>query len=131
MTITELNKVVLIGALTLIGGCACIGGAAETANAMPMAGTLHPVWLESSAMRVDLDDKHFLGEQSSSVCHTDACRSVFRNVPRIYRRHVLNGQAELVAPGGERLSCEWTRYRDQVDGVCRDPDGRQFKLMQD
>ncbi len=131
MHITDLNKTWLIGVLMLLGGCACHGGLSDAASMRPIAGTLQPSWLDNSTLLVELDNKRFTGDQTSSVCHTDACRSVFRNVPRMYRRHVLNGQAELAAADGERLACEWTRYRQQVDGICRSPDGREFKLSAD
>jgi len=114
-------------AMLLLTGCACsvpvVGG-----DQPDVAGTLILDWVQPQAIAIQLDGVTYTGAWTSHVCTTDACRGKFRNVRKIYRRHVQHGEADLTAQNGARLHCEWVSYLPEVDGQCRSQDGRLFKL---
>lgn len=92
------------------------------------AGTLTLAWLEPHAMEVRLEGKRYAGEWRSSVCFTAECRGVYRDVPRIHRRHIHQGEAILAATDGSRLACRWVSHLPEVDGTCKAADGRVYRL---
>lgn len=92
------------------------------------AGTLQLVWLLSNRAEIALDSKRYVGEWADSRCFTSQCRGEFFNVPKIHRRHIRKGSAELTAQDDSRLNCEWVSHDKQVIGTCQASDGREFKL---
>jgi hypothetical protein len=114
-------------AALLLAGCASNLPAVGNDQA-DLAGTLLLDWVQPHAIEIQLDGVTYSGAWTSSVCATDACRGKFRNVRKIYRRHVLHGEADLTAKNGARMHCEWVSYLPEVDGQCRTQDGRLFKL---
>lgn len=111
--------------MLLLGGCANLQ-APETA--VEYAGTITPTLLDAQSMEVRLEGRRFTGTWNRSKCFTDACRDGFRNVPRMYRRHVYRGHALLRAADGTGLECEWAGYRERLEGACGLDDGREFRL---
>ncbi len=93
------------------------------------AGTLQLVWLGPNRAEITLDGKRYVGEWADSRCFTPQCRGEFFNVPKIHRRHIRKGSAELAAQDESSLNCEWVSYDKKVIGACQASDGRQFKLM--
>lgn len=113
-------------------GCASSNVALKDANDAPQAlGTLTLTWLVHNSMEVTLDGKRYVGEWESERCLNLECRGVYRNVSRIHRRHIQEGQAVLKTKDGERLDCEWVSHLPDVQGTCRAQDGRVFKLVDD
>ncbi len=116
--------------LLALGGCAGGNVALTSANqADAGSGTLQMVWLLPNTAEVQLDGKRYAGEWADSRCFTPECRGEFFNVPKIHRRHVRKGSAELVAQDATRLNCEWVSHDKKVIGTCQASDGRQFKLQ--
>ena len=116
--------------LLALGGCAGSNVALTPANqADTGSGTLQMVWLLPNTAEVQLDGKRYVGEWADSRCFTSACRGEFFNVPKIHRRHVRKGSAELVAQDATRLNCEWNSHDKKVIGTCLASDGRQFRLQ--
>lgn len=120
-----MNKMTVAGLMLLLGGCA---GSAELAGREAGTETLRLNWTAPGVMEVSLDGKRYTGAWDASRCFTDACRDGFRNVPRMYRRHVEHGQAVLTAGDGSRMSCAGVSYRQQLKGTCTLADGRSFRL---
>lgn len=118
----------LVFLLPLISACATPVGLTGPDAPTSSAGTLNLAWLAPNSMEVVLDGQRYEGEWTSSRCYTDACRGVYRNVPRIHRRHIRQGQAELVAQDGARMTCEWVSHLPEVQGSCTTQDGRKFLL---
>lgn len=122
-----MTKALIFPALALVAACASpvvlVGpdGAAS-------AGTLTIAWLEPYDMEVQLDGKRYVGAWISSPCFTDACRGAYRDVPRVHRRHIRQGEAILTTTDGTRLDCRWVSHLPEVDGTCTSQDGRVFKL---
>ncbi len=114
-------------AMLLLTGCAwsvpVVGG-----DRSDLAGTLILEWVQPQAIEIQLDGVTYAGAWTSRLCTTDACRGKFRNVRKIYRRHIHHGEADLTAKSGARMHCEWVSYLPEVDGQCRTQDGRLFKL---
>ena len=129
-----MKKWLLFSLLALVGAC---GGAqaagtdpgATDASAATPLPSAQLTQLEPHAMAVVVDGKRYAGDWTSAQCFTDPCRGVFRNVPRIYRRHVHHGEAELTAKDGARLACDWVSYRDHVQGTCTTADGTKLPLQ--
>lgn len=120
----------MIGLLALtVSGCATTE-VALTSDEKPQAGagTLQLVWLWPNRAEISLDGKRYVGEWADSRCFTPQCRGEFFNVPKIHRRHIRKGSAELAAPDDSRLNCEWVSHDKKVIGTCQASDGRQFKL---
>lgn len=93
-----------------------------------VSGTLSLDWVQPHAIEIQLDGVTYTGEWTSSVCATDACRGIFRDVLKIHRRHIHQGEAVLSAKTGAWMRCEWVSHLPEVDGQCRTQDGRLFKL---
>jgi len=89
------------------------------------------VWRLPNTAEVQLDGKRYVGEWADSRCFTPQCRGAFFNVPKIHRRHIRKGSAELVAKDNTHLNCEWVSHDKEVIGTCRTQDGRQFNLKAD
>jgi hypothetical protein len=122
-----MKRRVFLAAIALLAGCsstAALNGSDDAA----VAGVLTLEWVKPHAIEIRLDGMRYVGEWTSSVCTTDACRGKYRNVLRMYRRHIERGEATLTAPNGARLDCDWLSYLPEVEGECRAPDGRLFKL---
>ncbi len=119
---------VMILAMAMMDGCASHMALTGKDDVEATVGILAPSWLEPHTMEVQLDGKRYVGQWSSSACFTDECRGVFRNVLRIYRRHIRKGEAVLAATDGGRLECQWVSYPPKMDGLCRARDGRIYKL---
>ena len=111
----------------LLTGCAwsvpVVGG-----DQSDFAGTLILEWVQPQAIEIQLDGMTYAGVRTSHLCTTDACRGKFRNIRKIYRRHIHHGEADLTAKNDARMHCEWVSYFPEVDGQCRTQDGRLFKL---
>ena len=114
-------------AVLLLAGCASNLPAVGD-DQSDLAGTLILEWVQPQAIEIQLDGVTYAGAWTSYVCTTDACRGKFRNIRKIYRRHIHHGEADLTAKGGARMHCEWVSYLPEVDGQCRTQDGRLFKL---
>jgi len=114
-------------AILLLAGCASNLPAVGNDQA-DLAGTLVLEWVHPQAVEIQLDGVAYAGAWTSRLCTTDVCRGKFRNVRKIYRRHVHHGEADLIANNGTRMRCEWVSYLPEVDGRCRTQDGRLFKL---
>lgn len=114
--------------LPLLGACATPVSLSGPADVAPGAGTLSLAWLAGNTMAVGLDGQRYVGGWTSHLCTTDACRGEFRNVPRIHRRHIRAGAAELVAQDGARMTCAWVSHLPQVQGSCTTADGRTYRL---
>lgn len=123
-----MNKWLLIFLPFLLSACASQVALKGTEGATPVAGTLSLAWLEPNAVEVVIDGKRYVGELTSSVCSTDECRGVYRDVLRIHRRHVRKGHAVLVAKDGSRVECDWVSHMPELDGTCKTQDGRVYKL---
>lgn len=121
------RALVILPTLGLLAACASPVVLTGPEGAMA-AGTLTVSWLEPHAMEVRLEGKRYMGEWSSSACFTDECRGIYRDVLRIHRRHIRQGQAILTAADGARLECRWVSHLPEVDGNCTSQDGRVFKL---
>ncbi|HRH81112.1 MAG TPA: hypothetical protein PLW81_08725 [Thiobacillaceae bacterium] len=121
-----MKKMILTVLMPLLGGCA---GTAELAGSGAGTETLRLNWAAPGVMEVSLDGKRYAGAWDAAKCFTDACRGVFRNVPRIDRRHVRHGQAVLLAKDGSRLVCAGVGYRERFEGTCAAADGRSFRLL--
>jgi hypothetical protein len=121
------RALVMLPTLSLLAACASPVALTGPEGAMA-AGTPTMSWLEPHAMEVRLEGKRYVGEWRSSACFTDACRGTYRDVPRIHRRHIRQGQAILTAADGARLECRWVSHLPEVDGNCTSQDGRIFKL---
>lgn len=114
-------------ALVLLNGCASTLDL-NSSDAPIVAGTLSLDWIAPHTIELQLDGMRYAGDWTSRVCTTDACRGMFRNVPKIHRRHIHQGRAMLTAQNGARLDCEWVSHLPELDGACRAQDGRLFKL---
>ncbi len=115
--------------LLVLGGCATTDVALTSADKPDAgSGTLQMVWLFPNTAEVQLDGKRYVGEWADSRCFTPQCRGEFFNVPKIHRRHIRKGSAELEAQDDTRLNCEWVSHDKKVIGTCQASDGRQFKL---
>lgn len=120
----------MIALLSLaVTGCATTQ-VALTSDGKPQAGTgsLQLVWLWPNQAEIALDGKQYVGEWADSRCFTSQCRGEFFNVPKIHRRHIRKGSAELTAQDDTRLNCEWVSHDKKVIGTCQASDGREFKL---
>lgn len=116
-------------AISLLAGCGTTNVAlSEAGKPEAGAGTLHIAWLGPDRAEIVLDGRRYVGEWADSRCFTPQCRGEFFNVPKIHRRHIRKGSAELVAPDDSRLNCEWVSHEKKVIGTCQASDGRQFKL---
>lgn len=113
---------------SLLGACASEGPITARESSPALDG-LTLVRLEPHVMEVRLDDSPYIGDWRDSRCFTDACRGEFRNVRRIYRRHIRHGEAQLVAQDGTSMQCAWVNYRKQIRGTCRAPDGLTYRLV--
>ncbi len=122
-----MNRWIFPVALLWLNGCSSTLELASP-DVSSVAGTLAVEWIAPHAIEIELDGMQYRGDWRSSVCTTDACRGIFRNVMKIHRRHIHHGQAALIAQSGSRLDCEWVSHLPEIDGVCRAQDGRQFKL---
>jgi hypothetical protein len=123
-------KISTLLALNLLTGCATTDVALSSPEKTEAgAGTLKLVWLFPNSGEIHLDGKRYIGEWSDSRCFTSQCRSEFFNVPKIHRRHIRRGSAELVAKDNTRLNCEWVSHDKEVIGTCRADDGRVFRLQ--
>jgi len=113
----------------LAAGCTTTTVALTSAD-KPEAGvgTLKIVWLWPNTAEIQLDGKRYVGEWADSRCFTPECRGDFWNVPKIHRRHIRKGSAELVAKDNTRLNCEWVSHDKEVIGTCQADDGRKFEL---
>lgn len=113
----------------LAAGCATTE-IALTSGGKPEAGagTLQLVWLWPNRAEIQLDGKRYVGEWADSRCFTPQCRGEFFNVPKIQRRHIRKGSAELAAQDDTGLNCEWVSHDKKVIGTCQASDGRQFRL---
>jgi hypothetical protein len=123
-------KTLIIALLAIAAtGCATTN-VALTADDKPQAGSgaLQLVWLWPNQAEIQLDGKRYVGEWTDSRCFTSQCRGEFFNVPKIHRRHIRKGSAELQAKDGSGLDCEWVSHDKKVIGTCQASDGRQFKL---
>lgn len=118
----------LLSLLPLIGACTTPIGLTGPDATTPGVGTLYLTWLAANSMQVDLDGQRYEGKWTSTRCYTDICRGVYRNVPRIHRRHIRRGHAELVTPDGARMTCEWVSHLPEVHGSCTTQDGRKYLL---
>lgn len=114
-------------AAMLLTGCASVPLVGD--DQASVAGTLSLDWLQPHAIEIQLDGVTYTGAWTSSVCTTDACRGKFRNVLKIHRRHIHQGEAVLTAKNSARLECNWVSHLPEVDGQCRTQDGRLFKLQ--
>jgi len=114
--------------LLLLTGCAANVALTDSADSIQGMGTLHLTWLQPHALEVQLDGKRYEGDWTSTLCTTDGCRGVYRNVLKIHRRHINKGQAVLVTKDGDRLTCEWVSHLPDVEGTCGTQDGRLFRL---
>ncbi len=121
-----MNRWVFPVVLLCLNGCSTLELASPDVSSV--SGTLSLEWIAPHAIEIQLDGMQYRGDWSSSVCTTDACRGIFRNVLKIHRRHIHHGQAVLSAKSGSRLDCEWVSHLPEIDGVCRAQDGRLFKL---
>ncbi len=124
-----MKKLLLLIFIPLINACTSLGASSEVSTTE--TPTLELVTLSQAANRVielKLDDVHYVGSWTDGPCFTDFCRGDFRNVPRMYRRHVRHGEAELAASNGTRMNCLWVSYRDQIRGSCRTEDGQGYTL---
>lgn len=125
-----MHKLLPLLLLPLVGACTTTPVAVKAPDGQPAtSGTLTVAWLARDTMEVDLGDRHYTGTWTSSLCSSDICRGVFRNVPRIHRRHIRHGEADLVADDGSRLRCTWVSHLPQVRGHCLTDDGRRFELV--
>jgi hypothetical protein len=120
-----MNKWLLITALPLLGACAD----PNSLSRLNAAHSLDVTWLGANNMQIELDNQRYAGASTSSPCFTDACRGVYRNVSRLHRSHIQQGQAELVSPTGSRMACEWVSHLPELHGVCTTEDGRRFLLV--
>lgn len=123
-----MKKWLLITLLPLFGACTTPGALTGPEADTPGASPLNVTWLPANSMEVVLDGQRYVGTWTSFICSTDACRGVYRNVPRTHRRHIRQGQAELVAQDGARMTCEWVSHLPEVHGTCTTQDGRKFPL---
>ena len=123
-----MNKWLLLLLMPLLTACASQVPITAGDPADPVAGTLTVAWLEPNAMEVVVDGKRYVGDWSSTICSTDECRGVYRNVLRIHRRHIRKGHAVLVAADGSRIECEWVSHLPALEGSCKTQDGRVFRL---
>jgi hypothetical protein len=117
-------------ALVLLNGCSSTIDL-KSPDVPVVAGTLALDWIAPHSIELQLDGLRYAGDWTSSVCTTDACRGIFRNVLKIHRRHIHQGRAVLTAQNGARLDCEWVSHLPELDGTCRAPDGRLFSLKSD
>ncbi len=115
-------------AVLLLAGCASNLPAVGD-DQSDLAATLILEWVQPQAIEIQLDGETYTGAWISRVCTTDVCRGKFRNVRKIYRRHIQHGEADLTARNGARMHCEWASYLPEIDGQCRTQDGRLFKLQ--
>ncbi len=113
----------------LVAGCATTE-VALTSNEKSEAGTgtLQLVWLWPNRVEIALDGKRYVGEWADSRCFTPQCRGEFFNVPKLHRRHIRKGSAELAAQDDTRLICEWVSHDKKVIGACQANDGHKFEL---
>lgn len=114
--------------LPLLAACASPVVLTAPEGATQATGTLTLTWLEPHALEVTLDGKRYVGEWTSQICSTDECRGVYRDVPRIHRRHIRKGHAVLMAADGSRIECDWVSHLPELDGTCKTSDGRVFRL---
>ena len=114
-------------AFLLLAGCASNLPAVGN-DQTDLAGTLELEWVQPQTIEIRLDGETYTGAWTSRLCTTDVCRGTFRNVRKIYRRHIHHGEADLAAKNGARMHCEWVSYLPDVDGRCRIQDDRLFKL---
>jgi hypothetical protein len=123
-------KLTTLLALGLLTGCATTDVALSTPEKPESgAGTLKLVWLFPNSAEIQLNDMRYVGEWSDSRCFTVQCRGEFFNVPKIHRRHIRRGSAELVAKDNTRLNCEWVSHDKKVIGTCQAEDGRTYRLQ--
>ena len=123
-----MRRILILTTLAWLAGCAT-PVALTAPEGASNTGRLTLTWLEPHAMEVRLEGKRYMGEWSSSACFTDQCRGIYRDVPRIHRRHIRQGQATLATADGARLECRWVSHLPEVDGNCTSQDGRVFRLM--
>jgi hypothetical protein len=121
----SMNPGLLVTALALLSGCTKLA-IRQAPDDVVAEQSLKPVWIAPDGIEIQLDGKQYNGTRTSHRCVTDACRGDFRNVPRIYRRHIEQGQASLTARDGSSLDCAWVSYLPEADGYCRAQDGRVF-----
>ena len=96
-----MRRILILTTLAWLAGCAT-PVALTAPEGASNTGRLSLTWLEPHAMEVQLQGKRYTGEWSSSACLTDECRGVYRDVLRIHRRHIRQGEASLTAPDGSR-----------------------------
>ncbi|WP_018506903.1 hypothetical protein [Thiobacillus thioparus] len=123
-------KISTLFALSLLTGCASTDVALSSADKPEAgAGTLKIGWSRFSSVQIRLDGKIYVGEWRDSRCFTRECLGEFRNIQRIYRKHIRKGAAELVAKDNTCLNCEWGSHGMKVIGACRADDGRVYHLQ--
>lgn len=123
-------KISTLSALSLLAGCASTDVALSSADKLKAgAGTLKIGWSRFSSAQIRLDGKIYVGEWRDSRCFTRECLGEFRNIQRIYRKHIRKGAAELVAKDNTCLNCKWGSHGMKVIGACRADDGRVYHLQ--
>ena len=122
-----MRRILILTTLAWLAGCAT-PVALTAPEGASNTGRLTLTWLEPHAMEVQLLGKRYTGEWSSSACLTDECRGVYRDVLRIHRRHIRQGEASLTAPDGSRLDCRWVSHLPELEGNCTAQDGRVYRL---
>ena len=125
-----MKTLALVAAMLILAGCASEVALKDAADTPQGSGILHITWLQPKSVEIMLDGKSFEGLWTSRPCTTLTCPDVYGRVARIHRRHLRKGQAELTSKEGERLVCEWITHLPVVEGTCRAPDGRQFRLVE-
>jgi len=129
-----MKNLLLLLLIPLISACASQATTSQTSpHGLPGSATpaIELVTLSQATPRVielEVAGIRYVGSWTDGPCFTDFCRGDFRNVPRMYRRHVRHGEAELAASNGTRMNCLWVSYRDQIRGSCRTAEGQDYVL---
>lgn len=123
-------KLLTILSVLLLTGCASNVALKDADDTTQAVGTLYLRWLQPNAIEVTLDGKRYEGDWTMNRCllSDSECRGPYRNVPKIHRRHISQGQATLTSREGDRLECEWVSHLPDLRGTCWAQDGRLFKL---
>jgi len=125
-----MKRPMLILPLIALAGCASNEVLKDVSDTPQAVGTLTLTWLVHNSMEVTLDGKRYVGAWDSERCLNVECRGVYWNVPKVHRRHIAKGQANLTSRDGDRMDCEWVSHLPDVQGTCRAQDGRAFKLVE-